>query len=393
MAQQRRARLFEHPFIFGSSRSWLKLLWNNRDIDRKFIPRALFVTLVTLLTSPFRLYESLRYGRTVRKAAVHPSPIFIIGHWRSGTTHLHNLLIHDKNLGCVSMWQAFAPGLSMIDERVLKKPFNLIAKKLHPTREIDNIPLSLDNPEEEDLAIANMSPYSYLHMYSFPRRATYFFERYITNFDKLPESIISKWKEIYLVILRKASLKAGGKRLIIKNCADSARIKTLLELFPNAKFIHIYRNPYSIFRSTQHLYGIVMARAQLQEIPSGEHEKWVLQFYSQLMQRLLADRALIPAGNLVEVRYEDLDKEPLTQLRKIYQTLSLPGFAEAEPAFRAYLDSIAGYQKLVHKNLDDSIITKINRDWHFAFEALGYEQLEPASEGKNPAGKSTIGTK
>ncbi|MCX5994401.1 MAG: sulfotransferase [Chloroflexi bacterium] len=382
MAQQKRARLFEHPFIFGSFCSWIKLLWQNRSIDRKFIPRALFVTLASLLTSPLRIYESLRFGRTIKKTAVHPSPIFIIGHWRSGTTHLHNILVRDKNLGCVSMWQAFAPGLCLIDERVFKNPFNKIAKKWHPTREIDNIPLSMDNPEEEDLAIANMSPYSYLHMYSYPRRATYFFETYITYFGNLPKSTIDKWKKVYLLILRKATLKAGGKRLVIKNCADSARIKALLELFPDAKFIHIYRNPYNIFRSTQHLYKMVMERAQLQEVGQGEHENWVLRFYSQLMQKLLADKSLIPAGNLVEVRYEDLDKEPLAQLRKVYETLSLPGFAEAEPAFRAYLDSISGYQKLAHKQLDDSAITKINRNWQFAFDALGYKRIEPASKVK-----------
>ena len=382
MAQEKRARLFEHPFIFGSFRSWLKVLWGNRDIERKFIPRVLFVTLVSLSTSPLRIYESLRFGRTVRKTVVHPSPIFIIGHWRSGTTHLHNILVRDKNLGCVSMWQAFAPGLCLIDERILKNPFNKIAKRMHPTREIDNIPLSLDNPEEEDLAIANMSPYSYLHMYSYPRRATYFFEKYVTYFNNLPESIISEWKEIYLTILRKATLKAGGKQLVIKNCADSARIKPLLELFPNAKFIHIYRNPYNIFRSTQHLYRVVMERAQLQEVGQGEHENWVLLFYAQLMQKLLADKSLIPAGNLVEVRYEDLDKEPLAQLRKVYETLSLPGFAEAEPAFRAYLASIANYQKLAHKQLDDNVVTKVNRNWHFAFDALGYKRIEPAGEVK-----------
>ena len=382
MAQQKRARLFEHPFIFGSFWSWIKLLWQNRSIDRKFIPRALFVTLASLLTSPLRLYESLRFGRAVKKTVVHPSPIFIIGHWRSGTTHLHNILVRDKNLGCVSMWQAFAPGLCLIDERVFKNPFNKIAKKMHPTREIDNIPLSMDNPEEEDLAIANMSPYSYLHMYSYPRRATYFFETYITYFGNLPKSTIDKWKKVYLLILRKATLKAGGKRLIIKNCADSARIKALLELFPDAKFIHIYRNPYNIFRSTQHLYRVVMERTQLQEVGQGEHENWVLRFYSQLMQKLLADKSLIPAGNLVEVRYEDLDKEPLAQLRKVYETLSLPGFAEAEPAFRAYLDSISGYQKLAHKQLDDSAITKINRNWQFAFDALGYKRIEPAGTVK-----------
>ena len=382
MAQQKRARLFEHPFIFGSFWSWIKLLWQNRSIDRKFIPRALFVTLASLLTSPLRIYESLRFGRTIKKTVVHPSPIFIIGHWRSGTTHLHNILVRDKNLGCVSMWQAFAPGLCLIDERVFKNPFNKIAKKWHPTREIDNIPLSMDNPEEEDLAIANMSPYSYLHMYSYPRRATYFFETYITYFGNLPKSTIDKWKKVYLLILRKATLKAGGKRLIIKNCADSARIKALLELFPDAKFIHIYRNPYNIFRSTQHLYRVVMERTQLQEVGQGEHENWVLRFYAQLMQKLLADKSLIPAGNLVEVKYEDLDKEPLAQLRKIYETLSLPGFAEAEPAFRAYLDSISGYQKLAHKQLDDSAITKINRNWQFAFDALGYKRIEPAGTVK-----------
>jgi hypothetical protein len=380
MAQQKRARLFEHPFIFGSFRSWLKVLWANRGIDRKFIPRALFVTLVSLLTSPLRIYESLRFGRTIKKTVVHPSPIFIIGHWRSGTTHLHNILVRDKNLGCVSMWQAFAPGLCLIDERLLKNPFNKIAKKMHPTREIDNIPLSMDNPEEEDLAIANMSPYSYLHMYSYPRRATYFFETYITYFGNLPKSTIDKWKKVYLLILRKATLKAGGKRLVIKNCADSARIKALLELFPDAKFIHIYRNPYNIFRSTQHLHKMVMERAQLQEVGQNEHANWVLLFYAQLMRKLLADKSLIPAGNLVEVKYEDLDKEPLAQLRKVYETLGLPGFAEAEPAFRAYLDSISGYQKLAHKQLDDSAITKINRNWQFAFDALGYKRIEPASK-------------
>jgi len=382
MAQQKRPRLYEHPFIFGSFWSWIKLLWQNRSIDRQFIPRALFVTLVSLLTSPLRIYESLRFGRTVKKTVVHPSPIFIIGHWRSGTTHLHNILVRDKNLGCVSMWQAFAPGLCLIDERVFKNPFNKIAKKWHPTREIDNIPLSMDNPEEEDLAIANMSPYSYLHMYSYPRRATYFFETYITYFGNLPKSTLDKWGKVYLLILRKATLKAGGKRLVIKNCADSARIKALLELFPDAKFIHIYRNPYNIFRSTQHLYRVVMERTQLQEVGQGEHENWVLRFYAQLMQKLLADKSLIPAGNLVEVKYEDLDREPLAQLRKIYETLSLLGFAEAEPAFRAYLDSISGYQKLAHKQLDDSAITKINRNWQFAFDALGYKRVEPAGEVK-----------
>ena len=377
MTQQKPARLFEHPVAFGSFRSWLRLLWNNRDIDRRFIPRALFVTLSTFLLSPVRFYESVRYGRIVRNTAIHPSPIFIVGHWRTGTTHLHNLLCQDKNHGYVSSFQAYAQGICLVGEKTIKGPLNKIAKKLHPTREIDNIPLSMDNPEEEDLAIATMSPYSYLHMYTFPRQARYFFERYITFFSDLPESTLAEWKEIYLTVLRKATLQAGGKRLVIKNCADSARIKTLLELFPDAKFIHIYRNPYHVFRSTLYLYRVVLERAQLQKISPDEIEAWGSRFYSQLMQRFLADKALIPAGNLVEVKYEDLEKAPLAQLRKVYETLSLPGFAEAEPAFRAYLDSIAGYQKNPQQ-IADNVIAKVNQHWQFALDEWGYDRLEPA---------------
>ncbi|TET13035.1 MAG: sulfotransferase, partial [Dehalococcoidia bacterium] len=326
MTQQKPARIFEHPLAFGSFRNWLRLLWNNKDIDRKFIPRALFVCFSTFLTSPLRLYESVRYGRIVKNTAIHRSPIFIVGHWRTGTTHLHNLLCQDKNLGYVSTFQAFAPGLCLVGEKVIKRLFDKIAKKLHPTREIDNIPLSMDNPEEEDLAIASMSPYSYLHMYTFPRQARYFFERYTFGFNNLPESTLAEWKEIYLTIMRKATLQAGGKRLVIKNCADSGRIKTLLDLFPDAKFIHIYRNPYHVFRSTLFLYRVVLERSQLQEISPDEIEAWVSWFYTQLMQRFLADKALIPAGNLVEVKYEDLEAAPLDQLRRVYETLSLPGF-------------------------------------------------------------------
>ena len=110
MSQAKRARLFEQPLLLGSARSWLSLLWDNKHIDRKFLPRAALVTLITLGTSPLRAFESVCYGRAVRKAVVHPSPVFIIGHWRTGTTHLHNLLTKDTNHGYISMFQAFAPG-------------------------------------------------------------------------------------------------------------------------------------------------------------------------------------------------------------------------------------------------------------------------------------------
>jgi hypothetical protein len=242
----------------------------------------------------------------------------------------------------------------------------------------------MDSPGQQDLAIACMSPYSFFHMYTFPRRATYFYERYITHFDDLPESILAEWKEIYLTTMRKAALKSGGKRLVLRNCADTARIKALLQLFPDAKFVHIYRNPYDIFRSTRHLYETILGTAQVQEISPDEIEAWVLRFYTQLMQKFLTDKALIPTGSLVEVKYEELERDPLAELRRIYDALSLPGFDEAEPSFRAYLASIASYQKNPQE-IDDNIIEKVNQHWQFALDALGYQRLQPASSSSKSA--------
>ncbi len=377
MADKKSANLFEHPLAFGSFRNWLRLLWDNKDVDRQFIPRALFVTLSTFFISPLGLYESVRYGRIVRSTSIHPSPIFIIGHWRSGTTHLHLTMCQDKNLGFSSTFQTFAPSICLVSEGIVKRPLDMLGRKRHPTRVIDNIPFAMDSPGQQDLAISGMSPYSFFHMYIFPRQAIYFYEKYITHFDDLPESIRAEWNEIYLTTMRKAALKSGKERLILRNCADTARIKALLQLFPGAKFIHIYRNPYDIFRSTRNLYETILATAQLQEISPDEIETWVLRFYTQLMQKYLTDKALIPTGNLVEVKYEDLEKDPLTQLHRIYDALSLPGFGEAEPAFRAYLASIANYQKNPQE-IDDNVIVKVNQHWQFALDALGYERLQPA---------------
>jgi len=364
---------FEHPQALGSFRNWLRLLRENGDIDALFIPRILTVSIFTLLTSPLRIYEHLRYDEDLKRTEVHPSPIFIVGHWRTGTTHLQNLLCQDTGLSFVSTFQAMAPGFCLVGSGVVKRMLGGIIKILYPTRLIDNIPLSLDSPQEEEYAIANLSPYSFLHGFSFPRQAPQYFERYVL-FNDLPEEILDKWRQVYLHVLRKASFMSNGARLVLKNPAHSGRLSTILELFPQAKFIHLYRNPYHIFLSTLWLYKTVLPRSQVQHIDWEQVEEYILTFYAQLMRKFQADKAQIPSRNLVEVKFEDLETAPLEQLRKIYQGLDLPGFSGAEPTINSYLDSIAGYRKNQYK-LNGEIIEKVNQHWQFTIDEWGYERL------------------
>ena len=365
----------EHPVALGSFRSWLRVLWRGRDIDGIYIPRLLFVCLTTLLTSPLRAWERIRYGRTLRATTIHPSPIFIIGHWRSGTTHLQNLLCQDKNLGFLSTFQAMAPGFCLTGDPGMKRRLATLTNSRYKTRLIDNIPLSLDAPQEDEFALAGLTPWAFIHAFSFPRQTMEIFRKAVL-FEDMGAASMSEWMRAYLSILRKATWISGGRRLVAKNCAHSARIKTLLKLFPDAKFIHIHRNPYQVFLSTLHLYRTVLLHSQLQRVDPMHIETCVLRVYVQLMQRFLCDKSLIPAGNLVEIRFEDLEREPLDQLQRIYSDLGLPGFGSAERDFRAYLASVSAYRKNRYE-MTASDVAKINEQWAFAFDAWGYERVEP----------------
>jgi len=373
MADADRISPFEHPLAMGSFRSWLKLLQASGGIDREFLVRAIFVTATTLLTSPLRFYERLRFDVALHNVIVHPSPVFIIGHWRTGTTHLHNLLCQDRTLGYVSTFQAIAPGFCLSSERMFKPLLAKVLGKSHPTRLIDNIPLLMDSPQEEEFAISNMSPHSWMHLYTFPHRASYFFHRYALS-DDLPAESAGEWAETYLTFLRKVTLRAGGRRLVLKNPVNGGRIRQLLEIFPEARFIHMVRNPYDLLPSIMWVYRTVLPRSQVQRIGQAQIEDHVLQSSARLMQKYLDDRALIPAQNLIEVRFEELERAPLEQVRKVYDSLSLPGLAKAEPALRAYLASIQGYQKNRYRPNGETI-DKVNRHWGFVFDQWGYTQV------------------
>jgi len=78
--------------------NWMKLIIKNGWVSFKKIGRASLITALTLIGIPFRIFEKLRFHKLLDKIQIKKPPIFIIGHWRSGTTYLHNLFVQDLNL-------------------------------------------------------------------------------------------------------------------------------------------------------------------------------------------------------------------------------------------------------------------------------------------------------
>jgi omega-hydroxy-beta-dihydromenaquinone-9 sulfotransferase len=136
--------------------------------------------------------------------------------------------------------------------------------------------------------------------------------------------------------------------------------------------VHVRRNPYDVYRSNRHLYKTIIPLIRLQRRDGTDWDARMVGQYKEFHAAFFAERGLIPAGRYHEVAFEDLEKDPVGQVRGTYDALGLPGFAEAEPRLRAYVDSIAQYRKNSYHALDPATRQLVAREWGRCFEAWGY---------------------
>jgi len=367
----------EHPVALGSFLSWVRTSVQGGCVVPRYLPKYLFVCLCTLLTSPLRGWEWMRFDARKRATVVHHSPVFIIGHWRSGTTHLHNLLVQDERFCFMSTFQAMAPGFCLSGDRLLKPALESIARRRYPTRLIDNIPLAFDAPQEDEFAMACLTHRAFIHTFSFPKHAERFFDQFVM-LDQQTQVAREHWMSTYCRLLRMIQFRGGARRMVLKNCAHTGRIRTLLAQFPNARFIHIHRNPYEVFLSSMHMHRTVLKTSQLQHTDAQAIRRRVLQFYERLMKHLIDVRPELSANQFIDVAFEDLERDPLAQIERIYRQLELGKLQAVRPRIEQYLSTIAGYRKNAYV-LDQETIETVNQHWGFALDSLGYDRIESIS--------------
>lgn len=228
-----------------------------------------------------------------------------------------------------------------------------------------------DSPEEEEFALANSSVYSFYAWHYFPRSMKKMFQQFAL-FENQSEEIKTEWKKAYMKVLKRIALSGNGKRILIKNPVHTARVKILLEIFPDAKFIYLYRNPYTIYASTKQLYKKLLPIFTLQNISEVELEENIIYIYQQMLQKYLVDKKYIPPENLIEIRYEDFIGNEISYLNQVYSQFNLPGFKKVESEFNQYIESQTKY-KTNKYILDEQTVTKIAKEWKFAIEKWEYD--------------------
>lgn len=353
----------QHPLSGSTLGNWLALLMQNGGVSRSYLPKALNVTGMILASAPIRLLESLRYDQQIQQTEIKEPPIFILGHWRSGTTYLHRMMVQDERWGYVSSLQAFVPEAFVTLKQMMASSLQGFWPEVRP---MDNVSYSPDVPEEEDYSLACMSPFSFYCCWYFPKQMPEIFQRSVL-LRGLSQAESQQWQRNYLKVLKKTTLFSGGKQLVIKNPSNTARIPELLKLFPEAKFVHIYRNPYDIYTSTMKFYKKLVPNYALQTFDESEFEDNIFLFYKQLMDVFFDTVQLIPPGNFVEIRYEDFENAEVACMEHIYKTLALPGFDQAKSKFQAYVSDQAGYQKNEY-TLDESTKARVYSHWKTAID-------------------------
>ncbi len=340
------------------------VMLNDFRIDSACYGRLAFLSGLGVLNSMLGCCETFFNPREIEKVEPEKNPLFIVGHWRSGTTHLHNLISLDRRFSSPTAYQASFPN-HFIYSQVANFIFNLIAP---PKRPMDEVTFSAEAPHEDEFALAASSLVSPYMKVLFPITGP---EEY-TSVDPGDWSLdaLFAWKKSMSDFVKKMTLSESG-RLLFKSPPHMGRIKLLLEMYPEAQFIHIVRNPYDVYLSTRKLWRDSFAHVHLQE-PSGQLvQETILNWYQKLFELFERDKKLMDSKAIVEVKYEELDSEPEKTVFHIYETLGLENFESVSDQLKSYVESLSNYRKNSYK-LSDQDRELVSSRWRGTFDKYGY---------------------
>ncbi|MGF1671357.1 MAG: sulfotransferase [Balneolaceae bacterium] len=342
-------RPFSHPLYGSDLKNLLNLTSQYGSVSAEYRLQWMTAIASSIGRSPFTALEKFTTSKAFKKIKDLKPPIFIVGHWRTGTTHLGNILSKSPQFGFVS---PIATGLPW-NLLLIGKWFRpLLEKSLPSDRLIDKVKVKPDSPQEDAFGIANMQTISFAH-------GLYFTSDFEKSFNKgvfldgATKNEIDEWIEKHRYFLKKVYLDQNQKQLIIRNPAYTTRIPLLKKIWPGAKFIHIYRDPYRVFQSMRNYFRNLFPALALQPYDHIDIDKVILENYVRMMNQIITDTKNLSESEFIEIRFEDLDQNALGIAESIYTQLQLSGFDADKPYLVNYLNSIKRYKKNVYQQSDE----------------------------------------
>lgn len=346
---------------------WGLLAKNGFQVDLSRIHIATGVCLVSPFNDVLALAQRIVFGRRIARTELEKPPIFILGHWRSGTTLLHELLVTNPQFASPNTFECFAPWHFLLSELPMVTLGGFLLPKRRP---MDNMDAGWRLPQEDEFALMNLGlPTPYLRI-AFPRTQPKSLE-YLT-LEKLSPQQRDEWTRRFVWFLKVLTFHYGGKQLVLKSPTHTGRLKFLAELFPHAKFIHLTRDPTQLFSSTVRLWRSLEEVQALQESPAeSETEEYVTECHQIMYQQFEKDREQIDASRIVDLRYEDLIADPLQAIEGLYRDLELGDFSDALQPLQTRLAGHQEYKPNRHA-IDEELRSHVMQSWPDYCRRYGY---------------------
>jgi hypothetical protein len=367
-----------HPYPVWTPRFWHGMpvsVWAGLVAEHRCrvspsrIPLFLSISTATAFNSAAAALTTLVHGARLRRPPRTPPPVFIIGHWRGGTTLLHELLMLDRRFCCPNTYQCFAPAHFLLTERWMAPVVAWLSPSKRP---MDDVAAGPDRPQEDEFALANLGAPSPYRRMAFPVTSPP--TPVALDVDALTPHQRARWEEAMRAFLAALAVR-DPRRAVLKSPPHTARTAVLARMFPGARFIHVVRDPFVVFPSTVRLWRSLHHTQGLQVDPGTALEDYVFNAFETMYRAFERDRGALPPGSLHELRYEDLVADPVGRLAEAYERLGLEDFAAVRPALEAEAERMRSYRTNTYRH-DPRIVAAVARRWGDFIDRYGYRPPE-----------------
>ena len=275
-------------------------------------------------------------------------PVFVIGLPRSGTSLLFNLLSQDKAHRSPQYWEIMhllpiPKNEKRIQKRKLHTNIELkLAKTIIPKLKAIHT-ITAETPEEcQQIATMNVKSFVYMCMAHVPEYIDYLKS---TSF----ESVFKLHKKFY----QSLELNGRPKRWLLKDPSHIGHLPEILNEYPNAKFIHIHRDPTESVASFCSLTKNVR-QAFSKTIDTNTIGQTVVDFWNHNLCKGMEDRKALLKDQIVDIQYADFIKNPIDHIKNAYVQLNFDMDLETENRMQKYLQDDNEALKTEHKySLDE----------------------------------------
>jgi hypothetical protein len=346
----------------------LKLVFRKGlGLHPKYIIRFLPIVPNAIISQVLVMVEAIKYGGKIKRTKIEKPPVFIIGHWRSGTTLLHQLISLDYQFTTPTLVQTIIPDHFLFSTKYYVPILN---KMLPGKRPMDEVVLEPLAPMEDEFGLVRMGSASPFEKLLFPSANSKFLAD-LGEFIPKGKELVT-WKKNLHYFLKKITLLAQ-KRIVLKNPFHTPRVALLSEMFPGAKFIHIVRHPYKIIPSSINMWNIVANENAFKtgwEKPTiNETAEVLYKFWVSVDE----NKGKLDKNEFVVVRYEDLEINPVKELRRMYGELNFEFTSEFESRIIDFMEANKDYKKNVF-NLSYEEKSDIYKRLNHYFHAYNYEK-------------------